>query len=302
MMYFKGNMLYFNNLTISIFGLVFLIYAFIETRKFLDFYNKKFYLTFALHFYALLLNGAHALIIQHNIVNATLVTETCILLLMSCFFGLTVIWTYNYYLKFIYSFITEKHFKTLTKLFLPIAFWKHQHRDYYDYDTLELTSDTEEEANDDEYQSGDENNEIFQNGWFRYMNYQILGNYLFTQMFNLFAITFTFFVRTISISVDVPIMSQLTFLSIGMSCFVNVSLFFDFHYRRFTKSLIMPHLTILVLMGTWMFEHYKNSSIRRPEPVSVCTFIYLFIYIVIKFAFLTDTNSIQMREMRKKEI
>jgi hypothetical protein len=300
MMYFKGNMLYFNNLTISIFGLAFLLYVMFQTRKFVNFYKKKFYLVFAMHFYALLLNGAHALIIQHKVVNATLVTEACLLILMSCFFGATVIWTYNYYLKFLYSLITERHFKTFTRLLYPLAFWKRKNRDYYDYDNLELTSTTDEEIKEEYVPS--EEDEILQNGWFRYMNYQILGNYLLTQMFNLYAVMFTYFIRMISISLDITGTFQLTYLSIGISGFVSVCLFFDFRYRMFTKSLIMPHLTILVLMGTWMFEHYKESNMERPEPVSVCTFIYLFIYIVIKFAFLTDISSMQLGQKKKKDI
>lgn len=300
-LYFKGNVIYFNNLTISLFGLIFLLYELIQPGKFVGFYKKKFYLVFALHFYALILNGAHALIIHHKVVNATLVTEICLMLMMFWFFLATVFFTYNYYLKFLYSMITERHFKTFFRLMRPFVCWIRKHRDYYDYDVLELESKPQsEDVEPEENESAPcEDNEIFENGWFRYMNYNILGNYLMTQVFNLFAVMFTYFVRTISIPLRIEATSQLSFLSLGIFGFVNVCMFFDYHYRRFTKSLIMPHLTILVLMATWMFEHYKITVMKRPEPASVCTFVYIFIYIVVKFAFLTDTKSLE-REQTKK--
>lgn len=291
LMYFKGNTLFLNSLNISLFSLAFFIYGLFRTNKFIRFYKLKFYLVFVFHFYALLLNSAHTIILQHNILNATVTTELCMFFMLVCLLCAIVFWTYMFYLKFIYSVITHCQFKTFTKLMRSFAFWKPKHRDYYDYETLNLdsTDDVDEEKSviEEDYQD-----KLIEGTWFRYFNYQILGNYLLAQMFNIYALTTTFFVRTVALTSETSASNQLTFVSLGVVLFVINCCYFDFRYRKFTKSLIMPHLTLLVLVGTWMFEHYQRFDRKTPEPLSLLTFIFLFVYIVIRFAFLTESSTI----------
>lgn len=297
LMHFKGNTIYFNNLTVSLFSLAFIIYGLCRTEKFVRFYKLKFYVVFMFHYYALILNSAHALILQHNFLNATVVTELCMFLTFLCLFCGTMFWTYAYYLKYIYSIITRCHFKTFVRLMRAFAFWKPKHRDYYDYETLnaDTNGDVEEEK---PFTEEDNKDELTENTWFRFFNYQILGNYLFTQVFNIHALTSTFLIRTLALTFDMSASSQLTFLTLCEVVFVLMCCYFDFRYRKFTKSLTMPHLTLLVLEGSWMFEHYQRFDKRKPEPLSLCMFIFLFMYIVIRFAFLTESSTIERIKKR----
>ena len=131
-------------------------------------------------------------------------------------------------------------------------------------------------------------------GWFRCTNYQILGNYLFGQLFNIYAMASIYLVRFIAIVKDLPPTTQLSILSASILVFVLAFLFFDFRYRKFTKVFMMPHMVLLTIIGYWMFEHYKRFDKYRPEPVSILTFIFIFMYLVIKFAFLTDSYNLQL--------
>ena len=294
LMYFKRNAIYFNNLTISTFALIFFIYGMFRTKAFVNYYSKKFYLVFVLHFVALILNGAHAIIIQHDVLHVTFLTEFSMFLVLLCLYGLILFWTYNFYLKYIYMSITGTRFKSFKRLLYWLVFWKRKYRDSYDYQTVSTNADSfTETENDDTLTFYEQTEEITESGWFRYMNYQILGNYLFSQVFNIFALLLTYLVRSIASSLNLNATTQLTMISLGIICF-NVSIsFFDFKYRRFTKSLIMPHLTLLILMMTWMFEYYQRFNNKQPEALSVICFISIFIYIVVKFAFLTEVASIE---------
>lgn len=279
LMYFKGSAVYFNNITLILLALTYVVFALVKVRKF---YNARFYVVFLLHFCAMVLDATHAFVIQHEVGNTTLTTELCLLLMLGVFFSLSTFWTYWYYLKFIYSLITQYHFKTFSRLLQPLAFWKSSDRYYYDYDTLDIVANGDEESSDK-----DDAREVV-GGWFRYMNYQVLGNYLFAQMFNLYALTATYFVRVLAIGLGLNATTQLGLVSVVLMGFVIVCGFFDFRYRRFTKALILPHLTVLVLVGYWMLEHYERFDKKRPEPMSIITFIVVFIYIVVKFSFLTE--------------
>ena len=293
LLFFKGNVVYFNNITISLFSVVFLIYGAIRTNKFVKFYKTKLFLTFALHYYALVLNGIHSLVLHHKVYNATVWTEMCMLVFMVFFFVLTTVLTYKFYLKHLYSMITNDHFKTVSRLFIPLAFWKKLNRDYYDYDSLNNEEDEDEVPSP----CNREEDCMDINGWFRYMNYQILGNYLFAQLFILFSLTFTYFVRIIAIQFNLIPNTQLAIITFGLLIFCLVICYFDFNYRMFTKSLILPHLALLQLLGSWMLEHYMDYD-KRPEPLSLLTFIMLFMYIVVKFAFLSDVHHIENMKKR----
>ena len=290
-MQFIGPTLFMNNLMLSTFCLVFFIYGLVNTKSLVGFYYVKFYFVFFLHFQALMMNGSHSIASRYEEKNVTNVTEVCLLLLMLFFFGASLIWTYRFYLKFIYSMITHSHFKTFTRLFDKCICWRKKDRNSYDYGSLSLTESGESEESV-EKNSIDTEQEVeypTQDVWFRYMNYQILGNYLFGQLFNIFALTSIYFIRFIAIETNLPPTAQLSILSVLIFVFVVVFLFFDVRYRRFTKVFIMPYMMLLTLIGSWMFEHYKKFDKYRPEPVSTLTFIFIFMCIVIKFTFLTDT-------------
>ncbi len=295
-MYFQGSVVYFNNITLLLLALIFVSYALVRARSF---YKARFYVVFLLHFCALALNTTHAFVIQHQVANTTLTTELCLFLLLCCFFALSTFWTYWYYLRFVYSLVTQYHFKTFSRLLRPLAFWKSSHRDYYDYDTLD-SAENRDDDNDDKGETDCSHGmrEIGEDGWFRFMNYQVLGNYLFTQMFNLYALTATYFVRSLAIGFDLNATTQLALECVALTFFVMICGFFDFRYRRFTKALIMPHLTVLVLVGYWMLEHYERFDRKRPEPASIITFIVVFVYIVVKFSFLTEVAT--MEKLKKK--
>lgn len=280
LMYFKDNFVYLNNAQISVFSLIFLLYGLIKTKKFLKFYKLKFFIVFVLHYYSLILNGIHSMILYHNVYNASIATEICMFCLMLISFTTSLVITYRYYLKYMYSMITRMHFKTVSRLILPLLCCKKKNRDYYDYDTLNENED--EENNETPCDQEDDE-------WFRYINYQILGNYLFAQVFVLFSLSVTYLVRAVAISSNLIPNAQLALVSLGMLVFCAICCFFDCSYRRFTKSLILPHLSMLQLLGTWMFEHYTNYD-KRPEPLSLITVILIFMYIVVKFAFLTDVS------------
>ena len=297
LLFFKGNAVYFNSITVSLFSAGFLIYGFIRAHEFVKFYKTKLFLTFALHYYALILNGIHSLVLHHKVYNATVWTELCMLVFMVLFFILTMVLTYCFYLKHLYSMITTEHFKTVSRLFLPLAFWKRLNRDYYDYGSLHNENSEEGEEEDFSPDFNREEDYMNINGWFRYMNYQILGNYLFAQIFILFSLAFTYFVRIVSIQHDLIPNTQLSIISAGLLMFCLVICYFDLNYRMFTKSLILPHLALLQLLGSWMLEHYRDYD-KRPEPISLLTFILIFMYIVVKFAFLSDVH--QFETMKKR--
>jgi hypothetical protein len=296
LMYFKGNAVYFNNICLSLLAMTFVLYGLIKAEKFARFYKTRFYIVFCLHFCALSLNATHALILQHQATNATVMTESCLALLLVCFFFSATFWTYRYYLRFVYSLVTQTHFKTFTRLLRPLAFWKSSDRDYYDYDTL-LDDSNEDEtttrSTTTPSEQVEEDDAMMEDGWFRYVNYQVLGNYLFAQMFNLYAMSATYGVRTLAIVFGLNATTQLGLVSVAILGFVTGCGFFDFRYRRFTKSLILPHMSMLVLVGYWMLEHYQKFDKKRPEPVSIITFILIFMYVIIKFAFLTETTTIE---------
>ena len=277
-------------MTVSVFSLVFLLYGLIKTKKLVKFYKLKFFIVFALHYYALVLNGIHSIILQHKVYNASVATEICMFILMFMSFVVSVIITYRYYLKYTYSMVTRTHFKTISRLISPLIFWRKKNRDYYDYDTL---NESEEEESSDPPPSVEDDDE-----WFRYINYQILGNYLFAEMFILFALTSTYLVRTFAIPYNLNPNAQLALITLCLLIFCTLCCFFDCRYRRFTKSLILPHLTLLQILGSWMFEHYTHYD-KNPEPLSLITFILLFMYIVVKFAFLTDISNEE--RIRKKD-
>lgn len=290
LMYFQRNAIYFNNLTISVFALIFFIYGLLRVRKLVNFYSTKFYLVFVLHFSALILNGAHAIIIQHDVVSVTFLTEFSMFIVQLCLFLLMLFWTYKFYLKHIYSLITGSQFKSFSRLLYWLLCWRRKYRNYSDYDTVS-TDDTEELIEENDIEFYEQEYEVSERSWFRYINYQILGNYLFTQLFNIYALLQIYLIRSIASGLNLNANLQLTLASMGIMCFNIICSFFDYKYRRFTKSLIMPHLTLLILMMTWMFEYYERFNNRQPEAMSVICFISIFIYIVIKYAFLTEMHS-----------
>ena len=293
-MYFKRNAIYFNNLTISVFALIFFIYGHFRTNKFVNVYSKKFYIVFVLHFSALILNGAHAIIIQHDVFHVTFLTEFSMFIVLFFILFLMLFWTYQFYLKHIYSLITGSQFKSITRLLT----WNKKSQNYYDYESVSMEAGDINDYDDIDFYESE--NEITEQGSFRYINYQILGNYLFTQLFNICALLQTYLVRSIASSLNLNATAQLSIISVGIFLFNLICSFFDYKYRRFTKSLIMPHMTLLILLMTWMFEYYQRFNNRRPEAVSVITFISIFIYIVIKFAFLTEVGPTKTKRLKNK--
>jgi len=290
LMYFKGSLIYTNNILLGCAAGIFLIFAIFRTYDFVGFYKKKFYLVFSINCYAGLLNAAHGLAVKHKVMHTTLFTESCVCALMFCFLLMTLHITYKQYLKFNYSFITKAYFKTLTYF---VAFYfpcLQRNTDYYSNNYEELNTfdmvmegpefETEQKASD----------QMFESTAFRYMNYQILGNYLFAQVFTLYIQTCSFFVRALAIAFHMFPTNQLVLVNLLTFGFTIGMGFFDFKYRRFTKSFIAPHLTVLTFIGYWMFEYFDKFDQTRPEPVSTLNFILTSVYIVIKFAFLTDSS------------
>ena len=297
-MYLKGSMFYLNNITISLGSLIFILYGLVETKKFLQFYKTKFYILFSIHFYAILLNGAHGLIVEHNVINTTLFTEMCLFFIMMLFLSISTFWTYWYYLRFLYSTITGTYFKGFMKI-IPFSNLWTRNKDFYDYDTLDMDS-RDNYAEMGQPCSTDENvDEIMTISWFRYINYQLVGNYLFTQLFNLYVLTISYFVRMITIATEIYPINQIIILNICMLLLLIISGYFDYRYRRFTKAFILPHLTALVLSGGWMFEFYSQVYITNPEPISTMAFVITLMYIVIKFTFLTDSLAMEKLKQRK---
>ena len=284
-MFFQSSLLYLTNITNSLFLVAFIIYGIVKAEKFVQFYKYKFYFLLFFNIYGLTLNGIHSLVIQHDVVNITTMSEICPFILLICLFGLIVYWTYTFYLKFIFSLITSTRFKGIGRLIF--CFCNFKRGDAYDYTYLE-------NGDSDDYTRVDDKME---SGWFSYMNYQILGNYLFTHLFVIFVTSQIYLIRTIAIATDIDATIQLTLMSLDILCFVIVCGLFDFRYRRFTKSIIMPHMTVLTLLGSWILEHYHNVNKRQPEPASVFTFSFIFVYIIIKFAFLTDISQIQKNKI-----
>ena len=284
-MFFQSSLLYLTNITNSLFLVAFIIYGIVKAEKFVQFYKYKFYFLLFFNIYGLTLNGIHSLVIQHDVVNITTMSEICLFILLICLFGLIVYWTYTFYLKFIFSLITSTRFKGIGRLIF--CFCNFKRGDAYDYTYLE-------NGDSDDYTRVDDKME---SGWFSYMNYQILGNYLFTHLFVIFVTSQIYLIRTIAIATDIDATIQLTLMSLDILCFVIVCGLFDFRYRRFTKSIIMPHMTVLTLLGSWILEHYHNVNKRQPEPASVFTFSFIFVYIIIKFAFLTDISQIQKNKI-----
>lgn len=292
LMYFKGSFIYGQNITISIASLVFLVYGLLKTKRFIQFYKMKFYFVFALLCYAMICNGFHGLAVKHQVIHTTLFTEVCLFLLMLSSLLATLFWTYRYYLKFIYSLITGRYFKTLTSFIQPLlSCFLSKNKDYYEYDTLGVTeTDTEDPT---AFGDGKDQNLIFENSMFRYINYQVLGNYLFTQIFNVYTLSCTYLVRITALSTEMEATNQLVLLNLYIFMFVILMTFMDFKYRRFTKSFIMPHLTLLSHLGYWMFEYFDRFDQVHPEPVSTINFTLTFIYIVVKFSFLSDASFLE---------
>ena len=164
-MYFKRNAIYFNNLTISVFALIFFIYGHFRTNKFVNFYSKKFYLVFVLHFSALILNGAHAIIIQHDVFHVTFLTEFSMFIVLFFILLLMLFWTYQFYLKHIYSLITGSQFKSITRLLT----WNKKSQNYYDYESVNMESGDINDYDDIDFYESE--NEITEQGSFRYINY-----------------------------------------------------------------------------------------------------------------------------------
>lgn len=297
LMYFKGSMTYGNNITISLGSTAFLLYALAKSKTFVQFYKMKFYFVFALHYYAMFLNGIHGLAVQHQVVHTTLFTELCMCLLMISVSLVTIFWTYRYYLKFIYSLITRTYFQTLSSVMRKTFSCFARSKDYYNYDTINsFEGDSMEQP---VLEKGTD--EIYENSTFRYMNYQVLGNYLFTQVFNLYILSCTYVIRIAAMTSGMFATNQLVSVNLCVFTFIVTLAFMDFKYRRFTKSLIMPHLTLLIYLGYWMFEYYDRFDRTKPEPVSTLNFTLIFIYIVVKFSFLSDVAFLEKMDKFKSK-
>ena len=282
-MFFQSSLLYLTNITNSFFLVAFIIYGIVKAEKFVQFYKYRFYFLLFFNIYGLALNGIHSLVIEHNVLNITMMSEICLFILLFCLFCLIVYWTYRFYLKFLFSLITSTRFKGIGRLIFSFCTCKRD--DTYDYTFLENgdSDDIEFTGVDDKMESG----------WFKYMNYQLLGNYLFTHLFVIFVTSQIYLIRTVAIATDINSTIQLTLMSLDILFFVIVCGFFDYRYRRFTKSIIMPHMTVMTLLGSWILEHYHTISKIQPEPASVFTFSFIFVYIILKFAFLTDISQLE---------
>ena len=290
LMYFKGSVIHCNHLMISLSVLSFLIYGILNSKSLVGFYKRKFYILFSLNCYALLLNGVHGMALKHKVVHATVFTEMCMFLLMLFFLLLVIFWTYQYYLKFIYSSMTYSFFHPVSSFLPSLIKCKSQLSSInYDYDTLDPVGFEGEGyvQNGFDQNEDSDNHEQF---LFRFMNYQVLGNCLFTQLFHLYTLTCTFLVRVIAIVNNIIAPNQLLLLNIWLLLFLVVMGFFDYKYRRFTKSLILPHTTLLVFLCFWIYEYYIKFDSDRPEPASTINLTLTFMYIVIKFAFVTDSS------------
>ena len=284
-MSFQSSLYHLTNITNSFFLVAFIIYGIVKAEKFVQFYKYRFYFLLFFNIYGLTLNGIHSLVIQHNVLNITMMSEICLFILLFCLFCLIVYWTYRFYLKFIFSLITSTQFKGIRRLLFGFCYCKRD--EVYDYTFLK---NGDSESDDTAYTRVDDKMET---GWFSYMNYQILGNYILTHLFVIFVTSQIYLIRAIAIAVNINSSIQLSLMSVDILSFVIICGFFDYRYRRFTKSLIMPHLTILTLLGSWILEHYNYINKTQPEPASVFTFSFIFVYIIIKFAFLTDISQIE---------
>lgn len=286
-MQFNESLVYINNLSITFYAFVFLLYGLFNTQPMLQFYKLKFYVVFIFHFYGMILNGLHGIVVRHNVINLSLTLELSVFTILFCIFVITIFWTYWFYLRRIYSMATGYPFKSFSQIMQWVLFWKAKHKDYYDYEIM-LNDDNPINESASFGEESEDEDENVQNPWFMYINYQILGNYLFAQIFNIFALMCTYLIRSISYISNIDGIIQLTFLSMGMVVFCIILGYFDFKYRRFTKSFIMPHLTVLTILLAWMIENYKRFNKVRPEPISLVLFIGTFMHTVIKFSFLSE--------------